>query len=214
MNQESIRVLLVDDHEVVRSGYRRLLESEANIQVCAEASDGEEAYRKFVELNPDVVVMDLSMEGMSGLEASRKIITRDPAARILIFSVHENELYLNKTLDAGVKGYISKRSAASVMIEAVLHIAKGELYIGQEMMPFLVARNSSKASNSVGDLTTRQFEIFRMLAEGKSVNEISEILNLSPKTVGHHYTQIKTKLNAENMADLARIAVRLELIIP
>lgn len=214
MSDETISVLIVDDHEVVRSGYRRLLESEDNIQVCAEASDGEEAYIKYIDGRPDVVVMDLTMEGMSGLEASRKIIARDPAAKILIFSVHENELYLNKTLDAGVKGYISKRSAASVMIEAVKHIARGELYIGQEMMPYLVARKSSRGSANVGDLTTRQFEIFRMLAEGKSVNEISEILSLSPKTVGHHYTQIKTKLNAENMADLARIAVRLELIIP
>ena len=211
---ETIKALLVDDHEVVRAGYRRLLESTGRIEVVAEASDGEEAYRSYMQHQPTVVVMDLSMPGIGGLDASRRILARDESARILVFSVHENEIYLNRALDLGILGYISKRSASRVMVDAVRQVAKGELYIGQEMTPFLVKRTVSTDSQLIAGLSPREFEVFRLRAEGKSVNEIAEMLNVSPKTIGHHNTSVKQKLGLANSAELTRLAIRLGLVTP
>jgi two-component system, NarL family, invasion response regulator UvrY len=211
---DTIKALLVDDHEVVRAGYRRLLESTGEIVVVAEAADGEDAYRQYVQYQPTVVVMDLSMPGIGGLDASRRILTRDISAQILVFSVHENEIYLNRALDLGILGYISKRSASRVMVEAVRHVAKGELYIGQEMTPFLVKRTASTDSRLIGNLSPREFEVFRLRAEGKSVNEIAEMLNVSPKTIGHHNTSVKQKLGLSNSAELTRLAIRMDLVTP
>jgi len=211
---ELIRILLSDDHEVVRAGYRRLLESTPDIEVIAEAASGEDAYSCYCELQPDVVIMDLTMPGMGGLEASRRILAHDNSAKILIFSVHENEVMLNRALDIGVLGYISKRSASQVMIEAVRQISTGEMYVGQEMMPFLLKRKTSPDNEMVSGLSSREFEVFRLLADGKSVNDIAELLNLSPKTVGHHMTHIKNKLGISNIAGLTRLAIRLGIINP
>ncbi|HBE93539.1 MAG TPA: DNA-binding response regulator, partial [Gammaproteobacteria bacterium] len=130
-DQNKLNVLLVDDHEVVRAGYRRLLEGTPDIAVIAEASSGEQAYQDYFHYNPDVLVMDLSMPGMGGLEASIRILAKDSAARILVFSVHENEVFLTRALDSGIAGYISKRSASQVMIEAVRQVASGSVYVGQ-----------------------------------------------------------------------------------
>ena len=210
----TIKTLLVDDHEVVRAGYRRLLESTGKIEVVAEAADGEDAYRLYVKHQPTVVVMDLSMPGIGGLDASRRILTRDVSARILVFSVHENEIYLNRALDLGILGYISKRSASRVMVDAVRHVAKGELYIGQEMTSFLVKRTASTDSQLIAGLSPREFEVFRLRAEGKSVNEIAEMLNVSPKTIGHHNTSVKQKLGLTNSAELTRLAIRMDLVTP
>jgi len=209
-----IRILLSDDHEVVRAGYRRLLENTRDIGVIAEVASGEEAYSRYCELEPDVVVMDLTMPGMGGLEASRRILAHDGSAKILVFSVHENEVMLNRALDLGVLGYISKRSASQVMIEAVRQVAAGEVYVGQEMMSFLVRRTTSPDSERVAGLSPREFEVFRLLADSKSVNDIAELLNLSPKTVGHHMTHIKTKLGIANIAGMTRLAIRLGIISP
>jgi len=211
---DTIKALLVDDHEVVRAGYRRLLESTGKIEVVAEASDGEDAYRSYMQHQPTVVVMDLSMPGIGGLDASRRILARDESARILVFSVHENEIYLNRALDLGILGYISKRSASRVMVDAVRQVAKGELYIGQEMTPFLVKRTVSTDSQLIAGLSPREFEVFRLRAEGKSVNEIAEMLNVSPKTIGHHNTSVKQKLGLANSAELTRLAIRLGLVTP
>jgi len=205
----SIRVLLTDDHEVVRAGYARLLESTPGIDVIAEASSGEEACSEYFNHQPDVLVMDLTMPGIGGLEACRRILARDTKARILVFSVHENEVMLERALNAGVKGYISKRSASEVMVDAVRQVAAGDVYIGQEMMSHLVDRGTSAEGGQVKDLTPREFEVFRLLAESKSVNEIADILNISPKTVGHHMTRIKEKLGISNIAGLTRLAIRL-----
>jgi len=209
-----ISILLADDHEVVRAGYGRLLESTSDMQVIAEAGSGEQAYTLFCELCPDVVVMDLTMPGMGGLEASRRMLASDHGARILVFSVHENEVMLNRALDMGVLGYISKRSASQVMIEAVRKVAAGELYIGQEMMPYLVKRKPSADNELIGGLSPREFEVFRLLAESKSVNDIAVLLSLSPKTVGHHATSVKSKLGVSGLAELTRLAIRLGMVNP
>ena len=205
----SIRVLLTDDHEVVRAGYARLLEYTPDIDVIAEASSGEEAYTCYFECRPDVLIMDLNMPGMGGLEACRRIMARDPKANILVFSVHENETMLERALDVGVKGYISKRSASQVMIQAVRKVAAGDVYVGEEMMSHLIGQRKSVDSRQLKDLTPREFEVFRLLADGKSVNEIASILNISPKTVGHHMTHIKEKLGISNIAELTHLAIRL-----
>ncbi len=209
---DTIKVFLVDDHEVVRAGYSRLLEATPGISVIAEACDGDSAYKGFFEHQPDVLVMDLSMPGVGGLEASRRILTKDKTAKILVFSVYENEVYLSRALDMGVLGYISKRSASQVMIDAVRKVAAGEVYVGQEMMPHLVKARSLTEGDSLSQLTQREFEIFLLLADSKTVNQISELLNLSPKTVGHHCTSIKNKLEITDIAGLTRLAIRLDLM--
>jgi len=211
---DNLGVLLVDDHEVVRAGYHRLLERHPGISVVAQATTGEEACQLYQQHHPDVVVMDLTMPGISGLEASRRILAHDPAARILVFSVHENEVMLGRALDMGIKGYISKRSASRVMIEAVRQVAAGQIYIGQEMMSYLVRHKASTDSDSVAGLSTREFEVFQLLVDSKSVNEIADILKLSPKTVGHHVTHIKTKLGISSIADMTRLAIRLGILSP
>ncbi len=210
----TIRVLLTDDHEVVRAGYTRLLESTSDIDVIAEASSGEEACTNYFECRPDVLIMDLNMPGMGGLEACRRIRARDPKANILVFSVHENEVMLERALDAGIKGYISKRSASRVMIQAVRKVAAGDVYVGEEMMSHLVGQRKSEDGGQLKDLTPREFEVFRLLADSKSVNEIAGILNISPKTVGHHMTHIKEKLGISNIAGLTHLAIRLGIITP
>jgi len=207
-----IKVLLVDDHEVVRAGYRRLLEGTEDIVVIAEAADGESAYTDYFQYRPDVLVMDLSMPGMGGLEASMRILAKDSSAKILVFSVHENEVFLARALDSGILGYISKRSASRVMIEAVRQVASGSVYVGQEMMPYLVKRKTTPESDAVAGLTPREFEVFHLLADSKSVNDIAEILNLSPKTVGHHCTRVKKKLGVSDIAALTRLAIRMGVI--
>ncbi|MGD2083347.1 MAG: response regulator transcription factor [Chromatiales bacterium] len=209
-----IRVLLCDDHEVVRAGYQRLLESTPDIRVVAQAASGEEAFRKYLEQRPDVVVMDLSMPGMGGLEASRRILSHDESAGILVFSVHENEVMLSRALDRGVRGYISKRSASRVMVEAVRQVAAGRMYVDQEMLPHLLSRRPSPDQQGLSCLSAREFEVFRLLVDSKSVREIAEILAISPKTAGHHVTALKTKLGIADVAGLTRLAIRLGIINP
>lgn len=209
-----IRVLLVDDHEVVRAGYRRLLENTQDIQVIAEAKSGEEAYSLYIVHQPDVVIMDLSMPGIGGIEAISKILHREKSAKILVFSVHESETFLSRVLEAGALGYITKRSAAKVMVEAVRQVAQNTVFIGQELQQFLTKKQTIPSQSLIETLSPREFEVFLLLAEGKSVNDIADLLNLSSKTVGHHYTSIKGKLNIANAAELTRLAIRAGFIEP
>lgn len=210
---DEIKVLLVDDHPVVRSGYRRLLDNIPNIQVVAEAETGAEGYRKYVESRPDVVVMDLSLPDIGGLEVIRKILMRDSAAKILVFSVHENEILVERALEAGARGYLTKRSAPKILVHALAAVAHGEIYLDPALHG--IAEKARMGHQALlKRLTSREFEVFRHLAEGRSVTEIAALLHASAKTIGVHQTRIMKKLNLSNSVQLAHIAVRAGIIIP
>ncbi|MEQ8660327.1 MAG: response regulator transcription factor [Gammaproteobacteria bacterium] len=205
---QTTRILLVDDHAVVRTGFRTLLENQADLRVIAEADSGEQACRLYVEHVPDVVIMDLSLPGIGGLEAIRRIVTREAAARVLAFSMHEDIIFVEQALQAGARGYIGKSSAPVDLVEAVRQIAGGNIYIDADMAQRIAFQKTKGADSPFNSLSTREFEIFCLLAEGLSVNEISPRLSLSYKTVANYATQIKAKLEVGTTAELARLAIR------
>jgi len=214
MMPNSIRVLLVDDHPVVLEGYRHMLETAPEIEVVAAAESGEAAIAGYFELQPDVVVMDLSMPGMDGLTAAQTILRRDAGARIVIFTVYDNEVYFKRALDMGVKGYLTKSNDRGPMIEAVRRAARGGTYLGQEMAGPTSKLLAGNGGNILDQLSDREYTVFMMRAAGISVDDIAEKLNLSPKTIGHHYTTLKKKLSINSAAELARIAMRYNLLDP
>lgn len=207
-----IRVLLVDDHAVVRAGYQMLLQNTDDIEVVSEADSGELACKHYVDSEPDVVVMDLSMPGMGGLEAIRRIVARDSDARILVFSMHESTVFVEQALQAGARGYITKSSAPEVLIEAIRELAAGKSHIDSEIAQQLAFKKSKGEDTPFSDLSTREFEIFCLLAEGLNTSEISKRLSLSYKTVANYSTQIKSKLEVSTVAEIARIAIRYKII--
>lgn len=207
-----IRVMLVDDHAVVRVGFRMLLSASSDIEVVAEADSGELAYQRYAEITPDVVIMDLSMPGMGGIEAVRRLLVRDRTARVLVLSAHEDTAHAKRVLKAGALGYLSKRTAPEELIEAVRVIAAGRIYLSAEIARKLAIQDMSGNSGAVEALSEREFAVFLQLARGQSVNRIAEILSLSPNTVGTHLYKIKQKLGAGNQAELTLIAMRNGLI--
>ncbi len=209
-----IRVLLVDDHEVVRAGYRTLLDAAPEIEVVAEASRGEEACQRFAEALPDVVVMDLSLPGIGGLEAIRRITARDRDAAILVFSMHDDTAFVEKALEAGARGYITKNSAAEIMVDAVRTVAAGNAFIDRELAQNLALRRAGGGRELFSCLTTREFEIFSLLARGLSPVETAGELALSYKTVANYTTQIKAKLNVKSTTELVHLAIRHGVISP
>ncbi|PTB22109.1 DNA-binding response regulator [Trinickia symbiotica] len=210
MNQD-ISVLLVDDHAVVREGYRRLLEVSGNVRVCGEAADAAQAYQRFCALRPDVVVMDVSLPGASGIEAMRRMHAREPDARVLIFSVHEDALFVRRALNAGALGYVTKASAPDVLVEAVDTVARRGSYLSPDVSRALAMRSSFTAGPPGRQLSAREFEVLRMLAQGYTLPTIAEKLGLSQKTVANHQSAIRQKFGADNGVQLAQIASRLGL---
>jgi two-component system, NarL family, invasion response regulator UvrY len=203
-----IKVLLVDDHAVVRAGYRTLLEDSTTLQIVAEADTGETAIRLFDELAPDVVIMDLSLPGISGLEAIRRIVQRKRDAWVLAFSMHEDTIFVEQALQAGARGYIGKSSAPTILVEAVKAIAAGNIYLDPEIAQRLAFQKTRGPNSPIGGLSTREFEIFCLLSEGSTVADVAKRLALSSKTVANYATQIKSKLGVSTVAEMARIAIR------
>jgi two-component system invasion response regulator UvrY len=209
---KTVRVVLVDDHAVVREGYRRLLERTQDIVVVAEAASGEEAYRIVCELQPDVTVMDINLPGMGGIEAVRRIVARLPEAKVLMFSMHEDTVFSSRALQAGARGYVTKSAAPEVLVEAVRLVAQGKLYISHEMAQELALQMLPGRDKPIDALSAREFEVFRLLVAGHSLQEISKILCLSYKTVANYQSNIKHKLDVSNTAQVVRIALAHGLI--
>ncbi|MCW8207512.1 DNA-binding response regulator [Verminephrobacter aporrectodeae subsp. tuberculatae] len=211
MSQAVIRVMLVDDHALVRMGFRMLL-ADAQIDVVTEADTGEQACQDYPRVQPDVVVLDLSMPGMGGLEALRRLLAHDPRARVLALSAHEDTVHPRRVLRAGALGYLAKRSAPEALIAAVKAVARGERYIDAGIAQALAAAQIEGDANPAELLSEREFSVFIQLARGMSVAQIAATLNLSISTVGSHLYRVKQKLGATNQAELTWIALRWGLI--
>lgn len=207
-----IRIMLVDDHAVVRAGVRRLLEQDNRFLVVAECDSGERAYQQFGEHMPDIAIIDLSMPGMGGLEAINRIIARYPAAKLLVLSMHENAAFASQALKAGAKGYLSKSSLAEELVNALDSIVKGQTYINASISKQIAQQFLNATENPLQILSAREFEIFRLLAEGVDNSAIAATLNISPKTVANYQTSIKQKLGINNSVELVRLAIRSGLI--
>jgi len=206
-----IRVLLVDDHAVVRTGFRLLLQAHPETSVVGEADSGESACQRYLELTPDVVVMDLAMPGMGGLEALRRIRAHHPQARVLALSAHDDITHARRALKEGARGFLSKRSAPEALLEAISTVAAGQRYIDAALAQKL-ALDEGDGGSAVERLSEREFEVFVRLAGGASVQRIADDLKLSASTVGTHLYNIKQKLGASNRSELTLIAIRHGLI--
>lgn len=209
-----IRVLIADDHALVRTGFRLLLDEPNDIEVVAEAETGEQAYARFVEISPDVVMIDLAMPGIGGIEAIKRIVARDASAKILVLSAHEDISHPKRVLQAGALGYLSKRQAPEVLIDAIRIIAKGGRVIDPELAQQMAMAGVNGGGSPLEELSEREFEVFEKLALGKSVGQIAETLNLSPSTVGTHLYNVKQKLGLNNQAEITLLAVRYGVIEP
>ena len=204
----TISVFLVDDHSVVREGYRRLLERSAGIRVTGEAANANDAYSEFQRLNPDVVVMDISLPGASGIEAMRRMLAREPGAKVLIFSMHEEPIFATRAFQAGALGYVTKASAPEVLVDAVRCVAQGKRYLSPDMAQTLALQSVSGGEASLSLLSNREFEVMRLLVAGDTIAMIAEKLQLSAKTVANHQSAIRQKLGVETSAQLVQVAQR------
>jgi len=208
-----IRVLLVDDHTVVRFGFRLLLEAVPDVKVVAEGDSGEAAYTLYAQCNPDVAILDLSMPGMGGIEALKRIRTQHRDARILALSAHDDAMHARRALAQGALGFLSKRSAPEALLDAVRRVAAGRRYIDPSLAQELaIAEIEGNAELPIDRLSEREFEIFLRLAKGATVQTIATDLNLSTSTIGTHLYNVKQKLGASNQAELTLIALRAGLI--
>jgi DNA-binding NarL/FixJ family response regulator len=211
------RILLADDHGVVRQGLRAVLARDASFEVIGESGDGREAVRLAEALQPHVVIMDISMPELNGLEASKQIIKANPRTQIIILSMHSDETYLIRALQAGVKGYLLKESAEEDLIRAVRMVAQGKPFFSPAVTSALLAdymrdMQQRNLQDSYDLLTEREKEVLQLLAEGKSNTETATVLNLSPSTVETHRTNLMQKLGLHNTAEIVLYAVRKKII--
>ena len=208
-----IRVLLVDDHAVVRTGFRLLLQARPDIAVVGEADSGEAACQRYVELSPNVVVMDIAMPGMGGIEALRRIRAHDPQARVLALSAHDDPMHARRALREGALGFLSKRSAPEALLEAVAAVGGGQHFIDPRVAQKLALDDiAGPDSSPIKRLSEREFDVFIRLARGASVQRIADDLRLSASTVGTHLYNVKQKLGVSNQSELTLLAIRHGLI--
>ena len=210
----SAKILLADDHAIVRDGLKALLKDEPDFEVVGEAADGLEAVRMVDRLRPDVLVLDLMMPGLTGLEVTRQV---SKLTNVIILSMHANEAYVIEALRKGAKGYIMKDSTSADLVKAIRDVLSGKRYLSQPlsetMVDALLKRSKTSELDPYETLTTREREVFQLVAQGKSNLEISELLTLSPRTVEIHRANMMHKLNLESQADLIRLAIKRGVIL-
>lgn len=203
--------MLADAYAVVRVGYRTLLAATPDLILVAEADDGEAAVKAFLAHRPAVAIMDLGLPGTGGLEAIRRIVQRSPAAQILAFGAHEDPIFVQQALRAGARGYVTKHSTPAVLVDAVRQVAAGGVYLNALVAQRLALQKVRGASSPLAELSTREFEIFCLLAGGEKILQVARRLSLSAKTVGNYATSIKSKLAVHSLTELTRLAIRLGL---
>ena len=207
-----IRILLADDHAVVRRGFQMILAEQSDMEIVGEAGNGREALELAAKLTPDVVVMDVAMPELNGIEATRRMAENAPHARVLALSMHKDSVYVRETLRAGARGYLLKDSVAADLVSAVRAVAAGEGYLSPAVSDAVLDDYRRHVTNPIDLLTSREREVLQMLAEGKTNKEIAGILNLSVYTVDAHRGRIMEKLNVHSINELVRFAVRNGLI--
>jgi two-component system invasion response regulator UvrY len=205
---DKLTLLLVDDHAVVRSGFKVLLQTWDDVDVVAEANSGEEALPLYTLHRPEVVVMDIAMAGMGGIEATKRLLALDPQVRILALSAHEDSSYAKRALQAGALGYLSKRTAPEVLIDALRMVAQHQQFIDPIIAQRMANQRNESDSQYIDKLSPREFEVFLMLAKGLSVLDISQALGLSASTVGTHLYKVKLKLQLSNQSEMTLLAMR------
>ncbi len=211
-NDQCISLMLVDDHAMIREGYRSLLKKQHRLEIIAEAADGAEAYQRFKAVQPDLVIMDLSLPGQGGLETITRIKQRDPQAKVLVFSMHQNPVFALQALRAGALGYVTKSSSADILINAIYAVFAGQHILSPDMAQALALEKSGHEYRALQSLTTREFEILRMLVKARSKEAIALTLNISPKTVSNSHYLIKSKLNVSSDIELILLAIRMNVI--
>ncbi len=209
-----IAVLIADDHPALRAGLRALVAGEPGLSVQGDVDSGEAAYLWYRGHRPDVVVLDLAMGGYGGMEAIHRILASDSRARVLVYTVSTSHELFNRAIDAGALGYVSKGCDVCHLLEGIREVAQGRPYVSPDMIPTLVDKGRLRGRSPLDRLTPREFAVFRLVGEGRSVDECGHLLNLSPKTISNHITQIKSKLGAATVAELARIAIRAGVVEP
>jgi DNA-binding NarL/FixJ family response regulator len=210
--QTTINVLLVDDHAIVREGYRSLISKQTDLKVIAEAANGADAYRLYKECQPDVVVTDLTMSGLGGLELISRLKQRDRQARILVFSMHQNPSFARQACRAGALGYVSKSSAPELLLQAIRDVHLGRHILSTDIAQGLALEKLGNETTALNSLTAREFEILRLLVEANTQDQIAKTLNISPKTVGNCHYLIKNKLGVNSDIELTRLAIKLNVL--
>ncbi len=208
MNAGGATIMLVDDHAVVREGYRSVLQKQPGLRVVAEAADGAEAYRLFKQIRPDLVIMDLAMPGIGGIEAVRRIRQWDRAARILVFTMHQNAGFAVQAIRAGAKGYVTKTSQPEALVDAVMDVLAGRIALSPDVEHELALGRLAGETVAAEALTAREFEVLRMLLAEMTTEEIAAALHISPKTVANLHSLIKDKLGVGSDIELVRLALR------
>jgi len=199
-------ILLVDDHEIVRRGCRELL-THSNYHVCHEAATGEEAWRLFLSDPPRLMMLDLSMDNMGGLEIIRRVHAHDEQTAIIVFTMHDEPTYATRALKAGAMGYITKTSPPESLLEGIEKVLKGSIYLSQDIAQAIALSELSIRDNPVSVLSAREFEVFQLLVDGHSNPQIAQTLSLSHKSVSNYVVRIKNKLGIDSVADLVRMAI-------
>ena len=211
---QPLTVMVVDDHPALRAGLCSLIGSDPALRVLQQAASGEEAYAAYRSQRPDAVVMDLSMEGFGGIEAIRRIREIDPRAAILVYSVHNSQVLLERAFEAGALGFVTKGSDVDALLRGLKKVASGESFVSSDMVPALLERHRPSGISQFNQLSQREFQVFKLLSEGHTLSECASILHLSSKTVSNHFTQIKAKLAVASPAEMARMAIRQGLVEP